>query len=217
MRIEGHSRIGQEARAMGAVVVTLDSNRYAVGLDDAGGAVAVASVDEMPAVVEALLADPGRLSALRERAMRSAREQVDWSTYVRRVGAALARDDDDSARAARGQIGERIRDGDEAARERERALEAAAREVHETAAMLHREVAVRDRRLTELESALHEANSAAWHQERELETVKLEREQAQVSVRDAQRTVDMIRSTRIWRTAMAWYRVRGRFGRARTP
>ena len=120
MRIEGHSRIGQEARAMGAVVVTLDSNRYAVGLDDAGGAVAVASVDEMPAAVEALLADPGRLSALRERAMRSAREQVDWSTYVRRVDAALARDDDDPARAARGQIGDRIRDADEAARERER-------------------------------------------------------------------------------------------------
>ena len=96
-------------------------------------------------------------------------------------------------------------------------MEEAARELHETAASLHREVALRDRRVTELDSALTEAHSAAWHQARELDTVKLERERAQTSVRDAQQTVDMIRSTRIWRTAMAWYRVRGRFGRARTP
>lgn len=217
MRLEGHSRIGCEARAMGAVVVTLDDNSYAVGIGEDTGAVAVASLDEMPATVEALLSDPGRLEALRDRAMRTAREQIDWDSYVRRVDAALAREGDDPARAARGQIGERIRDHDNDARERERTLAAAAGELRERVEMLHREVAVRDRLVSELEPALHEARSAAWHREQELETVKLERERLQISVRDAQQTVDMIRSTRIWRTAMAWYRVRGRFGGSHTP
>ncbi|PZR65197.1 MAG: hypothetical protein DLM63_12640 [Solirubrobacterales bacterium] len=108
-RIEGHSRIGQEARAMGAVPVVLDSNPYAVGLDDAGGAVLAPSLEEMPRVVTDLLRDPERLRRLRERGMKTARAQVDWDEYVGRVDVALARPPSaDPARGARRAIGERL-------------------------------------------------------------------------------------------------------------
>jgi hypothetical protein len=46
-RIEGHSRIGCEARAMGAVPVVLSTSPLSVGLDAEGGAVAVDSPAEL--------------------------------------------------------------------------------------------------------------------------------------------------------------------------
>jgi hypothetical protein len=107
-RVEGHSRIGCEARAMGAVPVVLDSNPYAVGLDEAGGAVAVGSVGEMPGAVRALLADPGRLERLSSTAISTARRQVAWEPYIRRVEAALAGLSEDPARGARAAIGGRL-------------------------------------------------------------------------------------------------------------
>lgn len=89
LRVEGDSRIGQEARAMGAVPVVLNTNPFSVGLDEASGAVAVASLGEMPEAVMELLGDPGRLEELRQRGLRSVREQFDWEPYVDRVDAAL--------------------------------------------------------------------------------------------------------------------------------
>lgn len=90
LRIEGVSRIAQEARAMGTVPVVLGTSPYSLGLDDAGGSVAVPTLDEMPRAVMDLLSDPERLGRLRERGMRAARAQVDWDTYVGRVDAALS-------------------------------------------------------------------------------------------------------------------------------
>lgn len=94
---------------MGAVPVTLDTNPYAVGLDDAGGAVTVSTLEEMPAAVAELLEDPRRLGRLAARAMKTAREQVDWNAYVARVDAALSRRPAvDPSRAARGEIGRAV-------------------------------------------------------------------------------------------------------------
>jgi glycosyltransferase involved in cell wall biosynthesis len=106
LRVEGDSRIGTEARAMGAVPVVLGTNPFSVGLDAEGGAIPVPTLDEMPRAVMELLGDPDRLGELRERGMRTARAQVDWDTYVARVDAALsAPEADDPARGARAAMG----------------------------------------------------------------------------------------------------------------
>jgi hypothetical protein len=88
-RIEGWDRIQCEARAMGTVPVSLRSNPYATGHTEANGAVLVDRLEDMPHAVQSLLADPGSLEALSRRAVVSAREQVDWDSYVKRVNAAL--------------------------------------------------------------------------------------------------------------------------------
>ena len=109
LRIEGDSRIGQEARAMGAVPVVLNTNPFSVGLDDEGGAVAVSSLEEMPAAVTELLADPDRLAALRERGMREARKHLEWTSYVTRIDEALSRPSNpDPAHEARTLVGQSI-------------------------------------------------------------------------------------------------------------
>jgi hypothetical protein len=88
-RVEGDGRLPREARARGTVVVGLASNIYATGLDEASGAIAVDGLEQMPAVVEKLLAEPERLEALSRAARRSAAEQMEWGPYVERVDAAL--------------------------------------------------------------------------------------------------------------------------------
>jgi hypothetical protein len=109
LRVEGDSRIGHEARAMGAVPVVLNTNPFSVGLDDDGGAVAVPTLEEMATAVMELLGDPTRLRELRERGMRSARAQHDWQAYVDRIDAALLRQPtEDPARGARAVIGDRL-------------------------------------------------------------------------------------------------------------
>jgi hypothetical protein len=130
-RIEGHCRVAQEARAMGAVPVALDTNPYAVGLDDAGGAVTVSTLEEMPAAVTQLLDDPRRLGQLAARAMKTARAQVDWNAYVARVDAALSRRPvGDPARAARGEIGRSVEAAQRAAQEElEREIQTLTQEV----------------------------------------------------------------------------------------
>jgi hypothetical protein len=131
-RVEGLSRLGREARAMGAVPVTLDSNPFAVGLDAAGGAVAVGTTAEMPAAVIALLGDPERLARLSQAAIGSARREVDWDSYVGRLDAAIAAaGGDDPARAARGVIGAALH-------EREQAARAETEEAHGRATQLER-------------------------------------------------------------------------------
>lgn len=88
-RVEGHSRIQVEARAMGTVPVAL-SNRFAEGLGREGGAVLVESLDEMAPAIRELLASPEELSTLAARAQETARAQVQWEPYLERVEAALA-------------------------------------------------------------------------------------------------------------------------------
>jgi hypothetical protein len=89
-RIEGHARISVEARAVGTVPVALSTNPYAAGLSEEGGCVVVDSLEDMPAAVHALLAQAGRLAELSTRAVKTAREQIDWSTYLTRVDGALS-------------------------------------------------------------------------------------------------------------------------------
>lgn len=122
-RVTGHGRVLWEARARGTVVVGLSSNIYATGLEESCGAIPVDSLDQMPEVVESLLADPARLRALSQAGVRSARAQVDWPLYLQRVDAAITateqRDPDDSL-SARAAIGDRL---SVLLTERERAIE----------------------------------------------------------------------------------------------
>lgn len=109
LRVEGHSRVGREARAMGAVPVVLNTSPVDVGLNEQTGAVVVSTVEEIPAAVMALLKDPSRLAALRQRGMESARGEMDWRRFVDRVDSALSRPArQDHARAARAGMGDAI-------------------------------------------------------------------------------------------------------------
>jgi hypothetical protein len=111
-RIEANSRIGTEARAMGAVPVMLASNPLAA-LDERHGAVLAAALDEMPAVVGALLEDPERLGALSSRGIRTAREEVRWEPYVERVDELLSQGAPrDPGRGARAGLGAALRSGE---------------------------------------------------------------------------------------------------------
>ncbi len=110
-RLTGHGRVLWEARSQGAVVVGLESNLYATGLEEASGAVAVSTVDEMAQVAEQLLGDPARLASLSEAGRHSAREQVDWRSYVERVDAAICdveAAERDPGAGARAVMGERL-------------------------------------------------------------------------------------------------------------
>ncbi|HUK93781.1 MAG TPA: glycosyltransferase [Gaiellaceae bacterium] len=116
-RIEGHARIALEARAAGTVPVALASNVFAAGLAEEHGAVAVETLEEMPAAIHALLADSERLAELAERGRHFAREQVDWPRFVQRVDEALDALDaaEDPSTEARGAMGARVEELQEAA------------------------------------------------------------------------------------------------------
>jgi hypothetical protein len=88
-RVEGHATIPHEARSVGCVPVALSTNPFAVGLDEAGGAVVVDTVEELAPAARRLLDDPARLATLAERAARRARHEVAWEPYVERVSAWL--------------------------------------------------------------------------------------------------------------------------------
>jgi D-inositol-3-phosphate glycosyltransferase len=114
LRVEGHSRLGCEARAMGAVPVVLGSNPFGVGLDAAGGAVAVDDTSEMAGAVLALLADGERLARMSATAQATARAQVEWEPFVARVVRALDEPEPQAAvaRGARAAIGAAVAERD---------------------------------------------------------------------------------------------------------
>jgi hypothetical protein len=89
-RIEGHSRLATEARLMGTCCVGLSSNRFAVGFDEDAGGAMVDRPENVVGVVERMLADPDELGRRQARARAQARSTTDWSTFVQRVGDALA-------------------------------------------------------------------------------------------------------------------------------
>lgn len=88
-RIEGHATIPWEARSVGCVPVALSTNRFAVGLTEADGAVLVDTIDEMPSAVRDLVGNTARWRELSDRARTHAREESDWDRYVERVRSAL--------------------------------------------------------------------------------------------------------------------------------
>jgi hypothetical protein len=146
-RIEGHSRLGQEARALGTVPVVLGLSPFAVGFDAEHGAVAVDRLEAMPEAVARLLADPAGLAALRERAVETARRQVDWPSYVARVDAALAAAPrPDPAREARAEFG--------------RELAAAEREAQARASRAQARATRAETRAEEAEAASQSAHAA---------------------------------------------------------
>jgi glycosyltransferase involved in cell wall biosynthesis len=117
-RIEGRSRLCEEARAMRAVPVLLASNVFGEGYGPEYGSVVVESLQEMPAAAVALLEDPERLAALAERGYRTARRGGDWSAYEQRLREVIAVPDHELLLGAyvRSRVGER------AAEEHARAL-----------------------------------------------------------------------------------------------
>lgn len=166
-RVEGDGRLLREARERGTVVVGLSSNIYATGLDEVSGAVAVESIEQMPAAVQALLDDPMRLQALSHAGRRSAREQVAWEPYVERVGAAItaieARPEDPAANA-RATFGDRLVEmGDERMRaiRRVQELDAGLAEATARVRQLDRELASARDAISELGHRLDEARAHA--------------------------------------------------------
>lgn len=109
-RVEGQALAQIEARAMGTVPVALDTNPFAVGLDEEGGAVLVSSVEEMAPAIERLLSRPDDLAERSERAVRSARAQTDWRTFVAGVDDVLsAMEERNGGHAARSGVGRALR------------------------------------------------------------------------------------------------------------
>jgi hypothetical protein len=84
MRIEGHSRLGSEARRVGTVPVGLASNRFAIGFEMAD------SLEAVRPLVESLLADREDLARRQQRARAGAVHEFSWDAYVERVGDAIA-------------------------------------------------------------------------------------------------------------------------------
>jgi hypothetical protein len=227
-RIEGASRIQIEARAMGTVPVALASNRFADGLDEDHGAVPVGSLDEMPSVVESLLDDPGRLEELSARAIRTAREQVDWQALRVRIEEALAKPrpapgraqregawTDAEARERRFQaerwaMADRVRkvefESEGHRREAERLLfelERAAGHVRELQG-----------RIEELDSAVKDRDDRIARQAGELASVRDEAEQARERLAGRERELSDLRSTRTFRYTA---RLRAIYERLRRP
>jgi hypothetical protein len=114
IRVEALSRIGSEARVMGAVPVVPSSHPFAMAMDEEHGALGVPSVSDIPAAVRGLLADAERLETLSSRAMETAREEVLWAPYVARIGELLSEPPPDPGRAARAGLGAAMRANGEA-------------------------------------------------------------------------------------------------------
>lgn len=85
-RLEGHSRIQCEARAMGTVPVALP-NPFADGLDE-GGVIVPTLADIAPRIRE-LLADEARRDELARTGRASARDSENWHGYVETIDSAL--------------------------------------------------------------------------------------------------------------------------------
>ena len=109
VRIEGHSRLGIEARIMGTVPLMLASNRFGAGMTRDEGAVVVPTVESMRGAVADLLADRRELEQLSVAATAFAASFVDWDKYRDRVAAALGDEPEGTpGAAARSAVGDRI-------------------------------------------------------------------------------------------------------------
>jgi len=186
-RVEGHSRIGQEARALGTVPVVLDLSPFAVGFAADHGAVAVNRLEAMPEAARALLADPSRLTALRERGVETARRQVDWPAYLARVDAALAAlPPADPARDARALFGRELAASEQQA----------------------------EARASQAELRASEAEARASQAELRAAQAEAARTEAQAAHHDVEARLSGVLNTRAWRTSVRLWRWRDRLRRA---
>jgi glycosyltransferase involved in cell wall biosynthesis len=103
--IEGHSGLGEEARARATVPVGLTSNRFGVGFREDEGGLAVERVEDVAPAVEALLEEPERLERIARAGRRKALADVAWEPFVGRVRHALDTLPDHPGRVALGAMG----------------------------------------------------------------------------------------------------------------
>jgi hypothetical protein len=163
-RIEGVSRLSEEARAMGTVPILLASNRFGDGMDEASGAVTVGTVEEIAPAVHDLLDDPARLDALAAAGRQSSREAVAWDPFVRRIGEVLAAPDLEVARFARGRAGFGARLAEREDEVRRRVESAAATAQAHAVAAREQEVRVEvNAALSRAAAAARRADAAARH------------------------------------------------------
>jgi hypothetical protein len=187
-RVEGDGRLLREARARGTVVVGLSSQVYATGLDEASGALVVDSLEQMPAAVDGLLAEPERLQALAAAGRRTAAKQADWPSYVTRVDTAIAASEEreeDPAASALAEFGERL---GELLAERLRALE--------RVAQLDGQLGVAAARVGELDAALADQRAA-------LGELGAQREQAAARLAEAESSLAGARGRELGRVRSA--------------
>lgn len=188
IRIEGASRIGLEARAMGAVPIVLDSNEFGVGLNEQGGAVTVPTLEDMSNAVMELLGNPSRLSELRDRAMKSAREQCDWDSYVVRVDKALSRPEpEDPGRGARSGMGASLIEREDSIWE-----------------YFHAELGKSRRREGVLTEEIRIVNESRDTVGAERDRLVAERDELTSQLQAERHTLGVLRNTRVWRIA-GWY------------
>jgi hypothetical protein len=88
-RIEGMSRIARESRAVGTVPVALATNPFVTDTDHGSGVVLAPDSAGIVDELRRLLQDADRVQRMAAEAVVSAREQVAWEPYVRRVEQAL--------------------------------------------------------------------------------------------------------------------------------
>lgn len=210
-RIEGHSRIAGEARAMGTVPVALP-NPFARGLTEEEGAVVVSSIEEMPAAVEKLLADPDRLAELSERAIRTGREQYDWGSFVEKVEGALAKPrPSDAGAKVRAAFGRAVEDYMIGA-------DQVLPEIAEADDSLRSAYAALRRRAIEVRSAfadrVHEAKGEATDARRETDRAREEARDLRTQLDAKQAEVDRLLATKTFRytaglrSVYEWFRKR---------
>lgn len=113
-RIEGRSRLCEEARAMRAVPVLLASNRNGEGYGHAYGSIVVESVHDMAAAATELLQAPELLAELADNGYRTARRAGEWQAYQQRLRDAVAQPDPvvTAGRFVRSRVGQRVTDED---------------------------------------------------------------------------------------------------------
>jgi hypothetical protein len=159
VRVEGRSRVAEEARAMGTVPITLSSNHLGEGMDASCGGVAVDSVAQIAPAVHGLLDAPERLTSLSAAGYRDARTVSDWPSFVGRVSRALECPDADLKRFAGGRAAlgdalaereQRLLDALSQAGARERALRSELSAAADLADVLSAALAESDARFTAL-------------------------------------------------------------------
>jgi hypothetical protein len=205
-RIEGMSRIAREARGVGTVPVALDTNPFATRQDHGDGVVLVSDPDAIVNETRRLLMDPGCLQVLQSEAVTSARVQADWSRFVERVGAVVARSADHLTSPAREQLGDELRRRDDSHRlEAEQRIEGLVAEltrIEADSAVIRRE---RDGALEEREAARRERDGAleereAARRERDGALAELEAHRTRLTTR----LIDRSRLGAGWRTVRSW-------------
>jgi hypothetical protein len=107
-RVEGRSRIAREARAVGTVPVSLDTNPFATARDHGRGTVLVPDLATLVRETDRLLHAPDELAELAAQGAQSAREEVDWERYLGRVSTALRELPTSPSADARSEFGREI-------------------------------------------------------------------------------------------------------------